>query len=218
MMIGHLALLKKAQITSKRSKRLSPLLRETHLNKVIESGLVDTLSTVSVLVDTLYAQPTTPPSLYIDLEGVYLFREGTVSILQVYVLPLGRAYLLDVHTLKDAAFLTPGTNGRTLKDLLESSAIPKVFFDVRNDSDALFFHFKINLAGVQDLQLMELASRTHSRKYVAGLAKCIDRDGNLSPAKGAKWKATKEKGLKMFMPESGGSYEVGSTNVPCRKR
>jgi hypothetical protein len=36
------------------------------------------------------------------------------------------------------AFSTAGTNGQTLKTILESETIPKVFFDVRNDSDALY--------------------------------------------------------------------------------
>lgn len=99
-------------------------------------------------------------------------------------------------------------NGQTLMGILESPHIPKVFFDVRNDSDALFHHFNVKLAGVINLQLMELATRYYSRKYVSGLAKCIDRDALLTTDEMQTWKASKEKGLKLFAAERGGSYEV----------
>jgi exonuclease 3'-5' domain-containing protein 1 len=59
--------------------------------------------------------------------------------------------LVDIYTLGDKAFPTIGAGGRTLKGILESDSIPKVFFDVRNDSDALFSHFQIRLAGIHDL-------------------------------------------------------------------
>ena len=86
--------------------------------------------------------------------------------------------------------------------------IPEVFFDVRNDSDALFSHFRISLAGVHDIQLMELATRTFSRRCVNGLSKCIERDISLTVSEREAWNKTKEKGLDLFAPERGGSYEV----------
>jgi exonuclease 3'-5' domain-containing protein 1 len=54
-------------------------------------------------------------------------------------------YLIDVHTLGEEAFDTAGVGEITLKDILQDEEIPKVFFDVRNDSDALFSHFGIAL-------------------------------------------------------------------------
>lgn len=98
--------------------------------------------------------------------------------------------------------------GQTLLGILESSYISKVFFDVRNDLDALFSYFKVKLAGVVDLQLMELAIHYFSRRYVNGLAKCIERDVCLTTNETQCWKASKEKGLKLFAPEYGGSYDV----------
>lgn len=59
--------------------------------------------------------------------------------------------MIDIHTLGAKAFLTAGASGQTLKGDLESESIPKAFFDARNDSDALFSHLGINLAGVQDI-------------------------------------------------------------------
>lgn len=46
---------------------------------------------MSVLVDILDEQPTSPPSLYIDLGSVNLSRHSTISILLVYVLPRRQA-------------------------------------------------------------------------------------------------------------------------------
>ncbi|CAI7632888.1 unnamed protein product [Penicillium discolor] len=170
---------------------------------------VDTESKVASLVGKLQDLPTNPPSLYIDLEGVNLSRHGSISVIQIYVLPLDETYLVDIYTLKEKAFLQPAfNNGQTLMDILESPRIPKVFFDVRNDSDVLFHHFNVKLAGVIDLQLLELATRYYSKKYVSGLAKCIDRDAPLTAHEMRTWKASKEKGLKLFAPERGGSYDV----------
>lgn len=126
--------------------------------------------------------------------------------MQWLVVPTNETYLLDVHTLGEKVFSTPGTNNQTFKHILESASIPKVFLDVRDDSDALFSHFDINLAGVVDLQLMELATRTFQKRHVNGLSKCIKRDLQLSFDEKQKMKSTKETGLNLFAP--GGSYEV----------
>ena len=87
-------------------------------------------------------------------------------------------------------------------------SIPKVFFDVRSDSDALYSHFGIKLAGIQDLQLMELATRSFSKKLVHGLAKCIERDAPMTDSEKNSWKVGKEKGRRLFSPAQGGSFEV----------
>lgn len=169
---------------------------------------VDATGGVTKFLDNIAQIPSDPPSLYVDLEGINLGRSGSISILQVYVHPQRCTYLLDVHALGASCFSTASSLGVSVKDLLESSAVVKVFFDVRNDSDALFSHYGIRLAGVQDLQLMELATRTFPRRHVNGLAKCIERDGPMSPADLLTWKTTKEKGVKLFAPEHGGSYAV----------
>lgn len=173
------------------------------------STLTDTAPALSAVVDSLIGLPTEPPSLYVDLEGVNLSRHGTISILQLYIHPTKKTYLIDVLSLQEKCFSTPGESGQTLKDILESETIPKVFFDVRNDSDALYSHFHIELAGVLDLQLMELATRRHyPKKCVKGLAKCIEHDAPLSALEKQAWAQTKEIGRRLFAPEMGGSYLV----------
>lgn len=175
------------------------------------SGLIDTPEAMTSVIDTLVGLPSSPPSLFIDLEGVSLSRHGTVSVLQLLIFPSDRTYLIDIHTLGSKAFHAPGTDGQTtFKFILESTAIPKVFFDVRKDSDALYAHFGISLAAIQDLQLMEMATRrpTLPKKYLNGLAKCIEKDVSLTLDESYRWKTVKEKGRKLFAPECGGNYEV----------
>ncbi|KAK3617651.1 hypothetical protein LTR22_026661 [Elasticomyces elasticus] len=98
-------------------------------------------------------------------------------------------YLVDVTTLGRAAFTTAGADGHALESVLESRNIVKVFFDIQNDSDALFGHYKICIAGIKDLQLMELASRNFSKRNVNGLAKCVERDSTipLVERQGGRW-------------------------------
>lgn len=94
--------------------------------------------------------------LFLDVQGY----DGCVSVLSVSFFREPRPFLVDVLTLGEKAFSTPGTeSGRTLKDILESSEIKKAFFDVRGDAHALYRHYGIRLGGVQDLQLMEVVSR-----------------------------------------------------------
>lgn len=184
------------------------LLESTQLHDALPSGLIDTRAAIASLVGSLSDLPNYPPSIYVDLEGVNLSRHGSISILQIYVRPTNKTYLVDVHTLKEEAFLTSASNGQTLKGLLESSAISKAFFDIRNDSDALYSLFSIKVAGVCDIQLMELATRTFSKRCINGLAKCIERDLPMTKKERDDWKMTKDKGIRLFAPEHGGSYDV----------
>ena len=175
------------------------------------SGLIDSPEAITQVVDTMIALPSSPPSLFIDLEGVSLSRHGTISILQILVFPHKQTYLIDVRILGFKAFHTPGTDGQTtLKSILEAKDISKVFFDVRRDSDALYAHFGINLAGIQDIQLMELATRNPGmpRKYINGLARCIEKDAAMTLVELQRWRSVKEKGMRLFDPNRGGSYEV----------
>jgi len=125
--------------------------------------------------------------------------------------------LIDIHTLGALAFTTPAPNAQTLQTILESAIIPKAFFDVRKDSDALYAHFNINLAGIVDIQLMELATRSFSKRHVNGLAKCMAQHVYMTTAERQTWVATKEKGKKLFAPELGGNYEVFNVRPMLRE-
>ncbi|RDL39359.1 uncharacterized protein BP5553_03699 [Venustampulla echinocandica] len=178
-----------------------------------DSTFIDTHAAMINLIDGLTNRPNI--SLYVDLEGVNLSRHSTISIMQMLVHPLNKIYLIDIHTLDRNAFYNPGRAGTTLKDILESKQILKVFFDVRNDSDALFGLYGIRLAGIQDIQLMEVASRkflgSDTRKWLSGLKKCIENDSSLPSSYRETWRQIKESGRRLFVPESGGSFEIFNT-------
>jgi exonuclease 3'-5' domain-containing protein 1 len=177
----------------------------------VPTVILDTTAAIADLIDGLLQLIRDPPSLFLDLEGVNLSREGSISILTLLVQPVNpqrRAYLIDIHTLGSAAFTTKGAKGLSLQNILESPTIPKVFFDVRNDSDALYAHYNIALQGVVDIQLMENASRTGSMEFLKGLAKCINSNNFITHAEREGFKAQKVKGELLFNPDKGGSYEV----------
>lgn len=142
--------------------------------------------------------------IFIDLEGVNLGRSGQIAIMQILMPPAPTVYLVDVHVLGARAFDLTNGSADNLRSILESKDIIKVFFDIRNDSDALHAHFGINIDGVIDLQLVEYASRIPMGKFVNGLARCIERDLPYQPG----WSLTKANGRRLFAPEMGGRYEV----------
>lgn len=171
--------------------------------------LVDAEPSVLTLIGVLQSLPRDSPCVYVDLEGVRLSRNGSISLMTLFVQSQNFVYLIDVHKLQAAAFNTATADGTTLKSILESSEIIKVFFDLRNDSDALHHHFGVRLSGVEDIQLMENAARTAlPRRYVNGLERCITNDAPISVEEKQNWKAAKEKGLKLFEPNKGGSYDI----------
>ncbi|KAI1322363.1 ribonuclease H-like protein [Xylariaceae sp. FL0255] len=172
-------------------------------------GLVSTARAISAMVDELSELLIRPPSLYFDVEGINLSLHETISILQIHVRTTGKTSLVDMYTLQEVAFSTQGNNtSLTVKDIMESSSIPKVFFDVRSDSDALYNLYKIELKGIKDLQLMEFATRSYNKRFITGLKKCIARDMPMTITEKLAWSRAKDEGSKLFAPEKGGSYEV----------
>ncbi|OCK80222.1 hypothetical protein K432DRAFT_382405 [Lepidopterella palustris CBS 459.81] len=183
---------------------------------------ITTISTtlgLQALLNTILSLPTSPPSLYVDLEGHSLGRNGSIALLTLYIFPTATCHLIDIHILGAAAFTTtctlPAPTSTSLKTILESPAIPKVFFDVRNDADALFSLYGISLSGICDVQVMEYASRHIPGRFVSGLANCIARD--LAPRTPvstpvgqlvAEHQVLKALVPRLFDPALGGSYDV----------
>ncbi|KAK1992545.1 hypothetical protein LX36DRAFT_684842 [Colletotrichum falcatum] len=114
-----------------------------------------------------------------------LSRHGSISLMTIFIPSKKHVYLVDVHALQSLAFLTATDDGTTLKTILESPTITKVFFD-----------------------LMENAAWPGRRRFVIGLEKCIDTYAPLSNYEKLRWKAVKEAGLKLCHPKQGGLYEV----------
>jgi exonuclease 3'-5' domain-containing protein 1 len=164
---------------------------------------VDTMDLVHHLVKQI-EDAVRKPFIFVDLEGISLSRDGVIAIMQILVPPSPMVHLVDICTSQNDAFdVSAGPGGQTLRTILEPKGYPKVFFDVRNDSDALFSHFQISLLGVIDLQLLEFASRPVQGRFVMGLAKCILEDGGLARDKSQAWQSTKEAGKYLFASEKG---------------
>ncbi|KAK7992748.1 ribonuclease H-like domain-containing protein [Apiospora saccharicola] len=181
-------------------------------SKEIEAFFVDTPAGVSEVADRLWALAAGDNAddncLYVDLEGVNLCRNGSVSLLILYAPVMRQAFVVDVFTLQAAAFTTKGARSDlSIQDILESAERKKAFFDVRNDSDAMFYHYGVRLRGAEDIQLMHNASRPKGyRNNLSGLSQCMARV--LSPAEGVEWANSKQAGHLLFKPENGGSFDV----------
>ncbi|QPC78002.1 hypothetical protein HYE68_008754 [Fusarium pseudograminearum] len=143
-------------------------------------------SQIKRLVRDLIDLPADSPSIYLDASGI---GNNILDDLQLFILPTNTLYLVDLIRLGDAAFSTVGNGEKSLRLVLESKSIPKAGFDIRDLSRLLFRQYNISLAGIYDIQLMELASRKEgqSMKFLAGLAKCIDRDISNSNDRKIRW-------------------------------
>ena len=173
--------------------------------------VVDSVGLICKMIEDIEDLSPDPYLLFVDLEdleGVNLSRHGSIAIMQVFVPALGNVYLVDVHTLQRLAFETSSASDMTLKTILESGDVPKVFFDIRNDSDALYSHFQVDVHGVVDLQLLEFATRRVHGRFLKGLSKCISETVDLGWEESRKFQRVKDAGLQLFAPEMGGAYEV----------
>lgn len=160
------------------------------------------------------AQPDQPATIAVDFEGVKLCRHGELCLAQFccYIDPC-TVYVLDVYKLGKEAFTMTNQQGMSVKSILEDESIRKVWFDPRNDVDALYHQFGVQPHGIFDLQIAEVAER-RSRglgvRYVQGLFKCLANCTH--PHLTDEHKAFAEKidilGKNLFEPDNGGSYEV----------
>ena len=92
--------------------------------KDIKTEIIDTTKQVGDLVGWLILRHSPPelyePTIYIDLEGVNLCCEGSLSILTLLIdtdILTMRVCLIDVYSLGSKAFNTIGINGKTLREL-----------------------------------------------------------------------------------------------------
>ncbi|KAH7230897.1 hypothetical protein BKA59DRAFT_504525 [Fusarium tricinctum] len=138
-----------------------------------DSAQENGLSTVEIrwthqlkqLLQDLNTLPVKPPSIYLDASGFLVPPKKTL-------------YVIDMGCLGATVLSTVSDNGKSLRLILESKAIPKIGFDIRGMSRLLFMQQNVSLGNMYDLQLMELASRDdrQSKKFLAGLRKCVKQD------------------------------------------
>ena len=89
---------------------------------VIIPTLVDSAESLHSFVHDLsdLAKRTSASTLYLDLEGINLSRDGTISLLTLLVHePSGqeRIFLIDIHVLGSSAFTTTFITGSTTAPL-----------------------------------------------------------------------------------------------------
>ncbi|KAK5120509.1 hypothetical protein LTR85_006164 [Meristemomyces frigidus] len=174
---------KQKKDTSKPSKKLSPQAVMEIPEPTID--IVDTAEKLQSMIDVVAQVPRPPksaPLLHLDCEGLDLGRNGSLDMVNMYVPSADKVYLVDVAALKHRAFSTPGhQTDRTLKDVPEDSSIVKGIFDCRGDSDAVYHHYDISLAGVVDIQLLDAAMRQAGQvSGLVGLGRCIGQCLSLS--------------------------------------
>ncbi|KAL3425169.1 hypothetical protein PVAG01_04450 [Phlyctema vagabunda] len=175
---------------------------------------IDSETNLLPLLDSITNLPVDPPSLYIDLKGINLGRHGSVSIFALHIASKQTTYLIDVHTLGKNAFSATNEGGTSLRAVLESPTIPKVVFDIRNASDALFSLFQVSVDGIRELQLMELAcrpelaGRTGCWEFVSSLAQCIAKDSSMSAAGKMQWHRNRGLAYQLSTPEKDGGDRI----------
>ncbi|CAF3499229.1 unnamed protein product [Fusarium graminearum] len=87
------------------------------MSPILVSTLPDLLSFISSI-----SQSST---LYLDLKGNNLSRNGNLTIVTVLIHPTRVTGLIDVQTLGNSAFTTPTSSGNTLKSILEDTRTTK---------------------------------------------------------------------------------------------
>ncbi|KAF7313828.1 3'-5' exonuclease domain-containing protein [Mycena chlorophos] len=189
------------------------------LPDLVPADTVIVVDTVPLLRKCIAAVAQTS-SLAVDLEGIAMSRSGSICILQLKARESNLVWLVDIVALGAHAFTERVQGWITLKTLLESPLITKLFYDVRNDSDALYNIFGVSLGNVYDLQLLELATRASNpaarhripARFVVGLGLALEE--HVAPTRPStetnRWARVKEQGEALFAPERGGRYEVFS--------
>jgi hypothetical protein len=118
---------------------------------------VDTVNDITQLIDV--GLPAGTSLLYIDIEGRKPACPNSISIMTILSVQSNMTYIVDVATLHDLAFTTPGSDGQTtIKSILESATITKVFSSMQN-SRQLLADYLIRLQRAEDIRIMERAYR-----------------------------------------------------------
>jgi len=151
-------------------------------------------------------------TLAVDFEGVKLCRHGALCLVQMTCSDDPTlVYVLDIHLLGKRAFTMMTPDGTSMKGILEDVNIRKVWFDPRNDVDALYHQFGIMPRGIFDLQLAEVADRRNrglNVHFVQGLYKCLTQCPALQNEQKVFAQKINDLGKSLFEPQNGGNYEI----------
>ncbi|POS71266.1 hypothetical protein DHEL01_v210338 [Diaporthe helianthi] len=175
------------------------------------SSIVSTSAQLRTFLSVIRPDST----IYLDLEGKDLSRHGTLTIATILIQPENVLGVVDVLRLGETTFSTKTNDGRSLKSILEDPTIRKCVWDVRNDADALWAHFRVQLHGVLDVQLLENASRPRGvdKRKLSGLGNAIKNDIKLGFWDRERWMRTKNEGRSHMSRDIFSSRPLALTTV-----
>jgi exonuclease 3'-5' domain-containing protein 1 len=170
----------------------------------------------------LIALPTDGPNIGADFEGEDLRRDRELDLVLLHDYVVDQTYILDVYHLQSAAFDTSGTDEKsTLRSILQSDKILKLFRDVREESDAIYHHFKVKLDGVLEVWLFMMTANSQgwysATRYRPGLYKTILNGVDMDVDTKNKWIAAKNNGKALWNPDQDGSFDR-FTDHKCSQR
>jgi exonuclease 3'-5' domain-containing protein 1 len=164
-----------------------------------------------------------------DLEGVNLSRDGKLTHLSLTIKSQeSHTWIIDYQALGSQVLDMNAPGAPSLREILEDPERVSLWFDLRNDADALFSHgnmLSIRKGHPRDIQLMELVTRLGSRHGVHSLKVCMQEEG-IKFMRGAalkNWLTTKQDGREYFdrygwevleqrpLPKMAKSYTAGDT-------
>ncbi|KAK5095302.1 hypothetical protein LTS08_008202 [Lithohypha guttulata] len=132
-----------------------PEKESTHTNVTTKKGVCNMVTELAKLP----ADGETM-ALSFDCEGDNLGRYGTTCYVQIRNNITEDVYLVDLLTLGQKAWHTTGKDSTTtLKDIFEDPKLVKLIFDVRSDSDAFYNDYGVKLAGVLDVQYLDMLGK-----------------------------------------------------------
>lgn len=112
-----------------------------------------------------------------DFEGAKLNRDGPLCLIQlVCSKDPTQVHVIDMWVLGKEALDVSTSSGLTLRGILTSDTVTKLWFDPRNDVDALYHQFGTKPGKVLDLQLLYVYSRRYRGEHVLhvpGLGRCV---------------------------------------------
>ena len=138
---------------------------------------VDTVNGIMQLIDI--GLPAGTSLLYVDVQGRKPACQNSISLMTILPAQSNTIYIVDVDNLGDNVFTIPGSGGRTMRSILESSDVTKVFFSMQN-SRQLYADYRICLQGAEDIHIMENAYRfmtnTMGNTTPNFIVECVQKD------------------------------------------
>ncbi|KAF2673088.1 hypothetical protein BT63DRAFT_436877 [Microthyrium microscopicum] len=124
------------------------------------SALIRTVSELQTFLSSI----TKSSKLYLDFHGIVigLIAPQPLHLLTILISSGANGDLtrvIDLDILGQLAFTTPSSNGQTLRDILADATIQKCLWDVTKAVFASKSVYRIHIASVLDMQLLENAKR-----------------------------------------------------------